>query len=156
MPPKKLSYQEKLANAWTRICGNIKRRRRRDLLIHECWIGRDGNGLVEKEQGTFNVSFGKDKRLAHRVVYEYTHGTIDANLDVSHLCHDDRCLNPDHLIQETHADNHARIGCPGWINPRGTNTLICACVHTPYCKKVTTVDNKTVTHDNTFDVSMLQ
>jgi len=44
--------------------------------------------------------------LAHRVAYELTYGPIPPGLVVRHLCHEPLCVNPDHLLLGTVAENN--------------------------------------------------
>jgi HNH endonuclease len=44
----------------------------------------------------------------HRVVYEVVNGSIPAGSEVSHLCHVRLCVNPAHLVAESHAANMER------------------------------------------------
>lgn len=59
--------------------------------------------------------------------------------DVSHLCNQTRCMNPDHVIIESRADNNSRKGCTAWIQcgPRCRDCdgqrLLLLCTHTPRC-----------------------
>lgn len=47
--------------------------------------------------------------------------------DVSHLCHNERCANPDHLCIEPHVANMSRHGC------QATVTVTIACPHPEVC-----------------------
>ena len=53
--------------------------------------------------GQTNVD-GKNQP-AHRVAYQHWIGDIPHKYDVSHICHNRKCINPDHLEAVTHADN---------------------------------------------------
>jgi len=61
--------------------------------------------------------------------------------EASHLCHNNFCINPDHIIWELHPDNHDRDRC------RHTRDILCpncACVfticdHKPECRPCTCV-----------------
>lgn len=143
MPRKELTHEEKLSNAWSRI-KTIHREKDATGTV-ECHILKPGPGIVKnKHCNTFKVSLGKTKRLAHRVAYEYCYGTIDEKLDVSHLCHNDRCVKKSHLHQESHKANMERLGCPGWVKLAGTNKFMLACTHSPSCKKVTEMTSRVV------------
>jgi len=48
---------------------------------------------------------GKEQR-AHRVILRELHVPI-AGMEVRHLCHNKRCINPDHLTVGTHQENMA-------------------------------------------------
>jgi hypothetical protein len=72
-----------------------------------CWlwtgfIGKKGYGR-----------FGITNRLpvqAHRWAYESVYGTIDANLDIDHLCRVRHCVNPNHLEAVTRRENVVNRG----------------------------------------------
>lgn len=60
------------------------------------------------------------------------------DLGISHLCHNGSCVKIEHLHEESHADNMARIGCPGWLQFGSyTGSLVSACTRTPHCIEVT-------------------
>ena len=39
------------------------------------------------------------------------HDDVGTQLDVSHLCHNKSCINPDHLVMEAHEVNMQRVHC---------------------------------------------
>ena len=55
---------------------------------------------------------------------------------VSHLCNNRACCNPDHLIAETATLNIQRKGCIGYTIFEN-KLVVCACTHHPKCKIVT-------------------
>jgi hypothetical protein len=42
---------------------------------------------------------------AHRLTYEHAKGEIPAGLVVRHKCHNPKCIDPEHLVLGTRADN---------------------------------------------------
>lgn len=69
------------------------------------------NGCFESQEGTpdrdgYPRIFikGKNTRI-YRIIYEAKHGPVPSGLCVRHTCDNPMCINPDHLIVGTHADN---------------------------------------------------
>ena len=60
-------------------------------------------GYSHHSRGFFSVN-GKPQ-MAHRVAYHLAKGDIPDGLCVRHTCDVSLCVNPDHLILGTHADN---------------------------------------------------
>ena len=61
--------------------------------------------------GQFRV--GTQRKLAHRVAYEWSLGEIPEGLDLDHLCRVRNCVNPSHLEPVTRQENLRRgIGNP--------------------------------------------
>lgn len=145
MPAEKLEYQQLLYNAYDRILNNSKPKLDDSGYVECLVVSHSGETVRNRHANTFKVSFGKGKRLAHRVIYEAHHGPPSVDMDVSHLCHNESCCKVEHLHQESHADNMKRIGCMGWLkfgdNPR---KVVSACVHTPHCVKVTPHTRRTI------------
>lgn len=49
------------------------------------------------KEGYVRLSINKKHILAHRHVWELTHGPITDNLVIDHMCRNRACINPDHL-----------------------------------------------------------
>ncbi len=66
------------------------------------------------------------KVLVHILSYWFSHGPFDPSdgKDVSHLCHNPLCINPEHLIREDSLTNQRRKGCIRTV------TCPCGCNHT--------------------------
>ena len=66
-----------------------------------CWLWTAG--LRHFGHGTFWID-GKNVR-AHRWLYEQVKGKIPNGMDLRHTCDEPSCVNPNHLLIGTHADN---------------------------------------------------
>ena len=70
------------------------------------WLGkRDRKGYAHIKHD------GRDRKAA-TVAYEWKNGPVPEGLEISHTCPHGglfaRCVNPDHLVAETHAENLKR------------------------------------------------
>ena len=74
-----------------------------------CWLWTAA--MNEKGYGVFGR--GKRTYKAHRVSYEYAHGTIPDGLCVLHRCDTPACVNPAHMFLGTRADNNADMKAKG-------------------------------------------
>lgn len=87
-----------------------------------CWetmTARDSNGYgIVKTPSNGNAD---DRRhvSAHRVVFEHHHGALSPGEVVRHRCDNPPCVNPDHLLRGTQADNVADM----WQRDRGARGL---------------------------------
>ena len=62
--------------------------------------------LAPNGKGYCYVTMGRQRReRAHRFVFEYMNGKLDEGLVVRHTCDIRNCINPEHLISGTIADN---------------------------------------------------
>lgn len=83
-----------------------------------CWEhdGQMSRAEVGYPRITVRLPGGKHaKRLAHRLMYQEVHGEIADGQEVDHLCHNHRCINPDHLRLLPMPDNRRRM--PWHRNP---------------------------------------
>src|SRR5690606_38343057 len=58
------------------------------------------------DQGYGHFYNGKSMSLAHRFSFELYRGPIPKGMQVDHMCHNHRCVNPDHLQVVTPSENN--------------------------------------------------
>lgn len=80
-----------------------------EALIKRCphsgcwnWIGSCGG------RGYGKIKVAGRTRQAHLVLWELLNGTVQAGLELDHLCRNKRCVNPAHLEPVTHRVNMLR------------------------------------------------
>jgi hypothetical protein len=91
MAPRKIPLEERFAK-WTKRTET------------GCWIW---TGKVDP-QGYGQMKYEGRWRKSATVAYEWKKGLVPKGLEVSHLCLTALCVNPDHLIAETHSENLKR------------------------------------------------
>lgn len=108
---------------------NIKPHYRRYRESIESWIPRtysvSDSGCWEwkgtKNSGGYAKTKIKGKTLlGHRMMYEFTHGSIPQHLTLDHLCRNRSCVNPQHLEPVTMKENLLRGNGACAINKRKT------------------------------------
>lgn len=67
----------------------------------DCWLWT----AALKGDGYGSLLHNGSIKTAHRVAYELTHGPIPDGLDLDHMCHNKRCVRPEHLRPVTHGQN---------------------------------------------------
>ena len=79
----------------------------------------------EKGYAQAFVKGSTTKVLAHVLSFWISKGSFDPTdgKDISHLCHNPLCVNPDHLVREDKEINQRRKGCVGTV------TCPCGCRH---------------------------
>ena len=84
----------------------------KNKLFHNLTVS--GDCVLYSGTGTGKGGYGRitwyenGQRLtvsAHRLAYTLHRGPIAPGMVIRHTCHNPRCVNPDHLIQGTHAQN---------------------------------------------------
>lgn len=146
MPRRPMTFEEKVNSAHERI-QSLTHLLTDEYGVITCRVPVDPGGtiLTRKSNGTYYASFGKRKVPIHKIEYIYHRGKVPEGKEISHLCQDHDCCKISHLHAESHGDNMARIGCPGWLMFEGReDKLICACGHTPRCLKVTRLPIETI------------
>ncbi len=92
-------------------------------LVGECWLWRgsinwNGYGVyVYREEGKLK------SQGAHRFVYRLLVGEVPKGLVLDHQCDNRHCVNPMHLVPETHRHNVLRGRGPTAVNARKTHCL---------------------------------
>ena len=76
-----------------------------ECILWEGWLSSNGYGLADRG--------GNKRQLAHRWTYEQAHGPIPAGMVVMHTCDTKACVNLDHLVLGTQADNMADMVAKG-------------------------------------------
>ena len=93
-----------------------------------CWLWTAHRN--SDDYGRFNN--GGRLWLAHRLSYEVYRGAVEPGLELHHTCEARPCVNPDHLVPVTHAENVRRsrswwaqkTHCPRGHPYSGENLLI--------------------------------
>ena len=70
-----------------------------------CWIW---TGSERNAKGYGGINIRRKTYLVHVVSFLFYRGPIPAGLELDHLCHVNRCFNPNHLEPVTHTENILR------------------------------------------------
>jgi hypothetical protein len=80
-----------------------------------CWLW---TGSL-KSSGYGQINIDRIPRVAHRISYELTNGAIPEGLEIDHICHERRCVNPGHLRAVTRKQNAEHRSGPQRNNTSG-------------------------------------
>jgi hypothetical protein len=87
-------------------------------LTASCW---NWTGTTLGGYGVFSLKQPRRSVKAHRKAFEWTHGTINPNLVIDHLCRNKACVNPAHLELVTNGENVLRGFGPCAVHARKTH-----------------------------------
>lgn len=69
-------------------------------------------GVLNIDLKDFPVGVGRTTIHVHRLAFTLQHRLQNFPVgDVSHLCHNSKCVNVDHLVNEDHITNNSRRSC---------------------------------------------
>lgn len=77
-----------------------------DLSAGHCWLWTAN--LTTRPNGYGRFRLNGEYALAHRYLYELTHGPVPDGYELDHLCRVRRCVNPAHLEPVTRSENTLR------------------------------------------------
>jgi len=111
------------------------------LLAENSFDGRN------RSQRTMRVHLrGENKRKSNfrpwHITWISAYGVTSINLQYSHRCHNENCVQPEHGVWESDLDNKSRNGCRSashLVLPDGTVILICT--HSQCCLVPRYIDN---------------
>lgn len=67
----------------------------------DCWIWQ----ATADRHGYGHIWLNGKLVYAHRFAYALAHGECASDLEIDHMCHNQRCVNPAHLQPVTHQQN---------------------------------------------------
>lgn len=113
-----------------------------DLGVIRCLKPDDTRGIYRNDANEYRrINLLGNKIQCHAFVWLYQHPGVSKvvngeNWDVSHLCHNQWCCQPAHLILENHEDNIARNRCTGYMVSVERQKMTKLCSHNPSCLSV--------------------
>lgn len=84
--------------------------------VRRRWPGEEDSKVYDVHRWSYMVT---------RRIRNIPRRTLKKKLDVSHICHDGRCIRKEHLVLELHATNKERDHC--------FNQGFCCNAHKPHC-----------------------
>jgi len=93
-----------------------------------------GKGFDVTKAGYVRTNYLGKKVMVHQLVLEVKKERPSESHEVSHLCGNEWCCNPDHLAWEQRADNISRRNCKAFVYVEAAKQWIALCTHNPPCK----------------------
>ena len=90
------------------------------------WLGGPTQGAYGQMSARMPLERSKKTQWVHRLAWLVANRslTVPEGLEVSHRCHNGRCVEPTHLVAEDHSSNISRKDCKG---------KDCTKKHVPHC-----------------------
>ena len=73
-----------------------------------CWVHRLQSRHDRYIKVNINISGKHTTAFAHVLMREWFNGPRPEGHDIDHMCHNTRCVNPDHLQALTYKDNRSK------------------------------------------------
>lgn len=73
-----------------------------------CWLWTGSRDRWGYGRFTVRTPVGPRNRMAHIAMYESVVGPVPEGMQLDHLCHNECCINPDHLEPVTPKENCRR------------------------------------------------
>lgn len=140
MPGTRLNYNEEIGNQ--RAKSIIQKKRSESSTNNkDCWLfegskNTDGYAQVFMKPNSCLKFVGRKAQKAFllHIVAQLSKSEQNQTTDnVSHLCNERACFNPDHLVNESPKNNNSRKGCPGTIFCNHCSMISYICPHSPEC-----------------------
>ncbi|KAJ4303593.1 hypothetical protein N0V90_002492 [Kalmusia sp. IMI 367209] len=140
----RLKRSFKPAQSWCTYCTMSKgtTRENKDGYAHEGYIQVNAIGVTHFAYLQELVLWAGGHSKPGRLETVFKDGeSLDESWDVSHLCHNQRCMVPQHIILEHKMDNQSRKGCDPWVKCSEAcgrcngQKVIIRCPHIPHCIK---------------------
>ena len=126
----------KMEAFWNQIALALSKKSENNCGNYDCteWRGALEHGLYGKKSVTWPDG-SKTLERTHRLSYMLSKNILRVNLphynengeqlDVSHLCHNPKCIKPEHLTFEPHSTNLDRIVCRQRKRCTGSHLPLC-------------------------------
>ncbi len=123
--------------------------------LFDCWIPDPTRrqGLERLPSGYLRLNFSGRDVQAHVFTFLYWKPLYRVDGDISHLCGNPSCCNPDHLFEEDRNSNINRRFCPGILVDSATDYKYRLCKHQPRCCTSTFFNSVTDFYDNKEDAA---